>query len=299
MLLVLGALVPGTLAMAAVWGMGVLWNVAVSVLACAAVEALCVALRGASVRFHLRDGSATVAGWLMAIALPPWTELYVLLIAALGAMALAKHAYGGAGHNLFNPAMVGYALVLVSFPGAVDHWPPVSSTPDALTGATLLSEFRYGRGFTADEFAAIHASAMEQQLWIAGAFAAGGLCLVWTRVAHWRIPVAVFTGVIVAALFGSDAGSSEGHGGAWFHITTGGFVVAAFFVATDPMTHPRDPRHQLLFGVTIGVLIYLIRAFGAYPDGIAFAVLLANALTPLLNRMALARGQRTPGAVEP
>ena len=289
---VLAALLPGICAMTLHWGPGVLWNVVGLLLMCGASEVAALWLRGerqpGSWWFTLTDGSTAVTAVLIAICLPPWTHAGVLALAALAAIGLAKHAYGGLGRNVFNPAMVGYAIVLVSFPTGLAHWPGAEAAAvDGFSGATLLTEFRYRTGTTVTEFELGQANAVAQQRLIACAFLAGGLVLTWKKLLAWRVTAGMFAGLILGSLFGYDQGSSLSNGGAWFHATAGGFMAAAFFVVTDPVTHPRRHSHQWLFGVTVGLLVYVIRAAGTFPDGIAFAVLFANCLTPFLNRLAL------------
>ncbi len=287
MLIVLAALVPGVAAMVSVWGFGVLWNLAwMSGFALIAEAVFLLAAGTRSLRdisFHLKDLSALLTGWLIAICLPPYVAPGILALAALAALGLGKHVYGGLGQNVFNPAMVGYAVVMVSFPEALAHWPAPAGV-DGFSGATLLSEFRYREGLTVAEFVAAHPKAGADQRVVAFCFLAGGLVLLYLRLAAWRVPAAVMGGVALAALFGYDQGSSTSLGSTFFHWTTGGTVAAAFFIATDPVSHPRTPRNQILYGLMIGVLIYLIRAYGSFPDGIAFAVLFANAFVPLMNR---------------
>lgn len=301
MLWVLAALLPGIAAMTYVWGLGVLWNVAILSLACMAVEVLAFLLRGtrssAALIFQIRDYTALVTAWLIAICLPPFTPAAVLGLAAVAAIALGKHAYGGLGRNIFNPAMVGYAVVLVCFPQHLAAWPSLAEHTDALSGATILTDFRYRVGITTGEFDLLYAPVAAAHQLIALCFCLGGLLLTYLRVLAWRIPVAVFAAIAAGALFGFDQGSSTSLGSAWFHWTSGGFVAAAFFIATDPVTHPRLARHQIYYGLLIGALIYLIRAYGTFPDGIAFAVLLANCVTPLLNRMAVDKARRLSAGV--
>ena len=328
MLIVLGALVPGIGAMAAVWGWGILWNIAILSAACGTMEIISLMFKGqrhgsllsqpgnarrssttvadsvtdnsghnlsywADILHQCRDFSWLVTAWLIALCLPPFTHWWVLCIAALGAIGLAKHAYGGLGHNIFNPAMVGYAIILVSFPTALTSWPTIVevtsiATPDVVdgfSGATLLTEYRYRAGLTNVEFAGQYAEVISNTELISYAFLLGGGVLIYLRLVAWRVPMGMLLGVAFAALVGYDQGSSESVGGLWFHITSGGFVVAALFVATDPVTHPMSQKHQYLFGALIGVLIYAIRGFGVYPDGIAFAILLGNCVTPLFNRL--------------
>lgn len=291
MLWVLVMLVPGITAMTYAWGVGVLWNVVVLSVACIGTEAIALWLKGArrwsEMSFHLSDYSALLSAWLMAICLPPFTDALLLLLAAVAAIGLAKHAYGGLGRNIFNPAMVGYAVILVSFPQHLAHWPAIAgSSVDALSGATLLTEFRYRQGLTTAEFAQLFAQVISTQQLIAFSFFLPGLMLAYKHLLAWRVPASMFAAIAGCVLLGYDQGSSVSLGSAWFHWFSGGFVAAAFFVATDPVTHPRQPKQQILFGGVVGIFVYTIRAYGAFPDGIAFAILFANCLTPLLNRMA-------------
>jgi len=293
MIWVMIAMLPGLAAMTYVLGLGVLWNLAILSFACVLCEALIAFARGRSLTttlHQLQDCSALLTAWLIAICLPPFCGISILLIAAVSAIGLAKQAYGGLGHNLFNPAMVGYAVVLVSFPADLANWPELAqASPDALSGATLLTEFRYRQGLTTEEFVIAFGQAIGDQKLIVFSFLIGGLVLTYRRLLAWRVPAGLFAGLLLASLFGHDSGSSASLGSAWFHWTTGGFMAAAFFIATDPVTHPRNARQQIIFGLTVGILIYLIRGFGAYPDGIAFAILFANCLTPLLNRLNLSK----------
>ena len=250
----------------------------VLILLSCAVEALCT-------RTHtsVYDGSAVLTAVLLALCMPPWMDFHVLAVAALASIGLAKCAYGGLGRNLFNPAMVGYAVVLISFPPHLVGWP----STDAFSGATLLTEFRYREGLTSDEFDHAYQLALGEARMIAASFLIGGIALLSLKLVHWRLPLAMVCGLGVAALFGYDQGSSGSLGGLSFHLISGGTVMAAFFVVTDPVTRPQAARDQWIFGILIGVLIYAMRGLSAYPDGIAFAVLLANSVTPLLDRYTL------------
>ena len=280
------AMLPGVFAMAAQHGIGVIWNLIWLAILCCAVEVACTSVRygftsARQRQFDLSDGTTVLAAVIMTLCLPPLVSPAILAVAALGAIGLAKHAYGGLGQNIFNPAMVGYAVVLLSFPLALASWPAAT---DGLTGATLLSEFRYRGNITAAEFSAGHLGG-NPNLITAGLFALGGAWLIHQGVMHWRIPVTVLLTVGALALIFHDGGSSASLGSPWFHWTTGGTMAAAFFVATDPVTHPARPQHQILFAMLIGALLFLIRTQGNLPDGIAFAVLLANCTTPLFNRI--------------
>ena len=294
---VLVALLPGLAGMTFYFGLGVLWNLFWLSALCLATEVLVVALRTGSLspallraplQNNLGDGTTLLAAWLIAICLPPYVSIQILAVAALASIGLAKHAYGGLGNNIFNPAMVGYAVILLSFPQALAAWPALGGAEnlasDALSGATYLSEFRYRDAMTVDEFLLNNPQVMHQQI-IAGLFLLGGLGLIYLRIISWRIPLALMITVGLLASVTYDQGSTQSMGSAWFHWTTGGTMAAAFFVATDPVTHPSRHSHQIIFAVSIGILLFVIRTQGNLPDGIAFAVLLANCATPLLNRI--------------
>ena len=294
---VLVALLPGLAGMTFYFGLGVLWNLFWLSALCLATEVLVVALRTGSLspallraplQNNLGDGTTLLAAWLIAICLPPYVSIQILAVAALASIGLAKHAYGGLGNNIFNPAMVGYAVILLSFPQALAAWPALGGAEnlasDALSGATYLSEFRYRDAMTVDEFLLNNPQVLHQQI-IAGLFLLGGLGLIYLRIISWRIPLALLITVGLLASVTYDQGSTQSVGSTWFHWATGGTMAAAFFVATDPVTHPSRHSHQIIFAISIGILLFVIRTQGNLPDGIAFAVLLANCATPLLNRI--------------
>lgn len=301
---VLVALLPGLAGMTFYLGLGVVWNLFWLSAFCLATEVLVVALKNGSLATanlraplhnNLGDGTTLLAAWLIAICLPPYVSIQILAVAALASIGLAKHAYGGLGNNIFNPAMVGYAVILLSFPQALAAWPALKGVEnlgaDTLSGATYLSEFRYRDAMTVDEFLLNSPQVLHQQI-IAGLFLLGGLGLIYLRIISWRIPLALLITVGLLASVTYDQGSTQSMGSAWFHWTTGGTIAAAFFVATDPVTHPSRHSHQVIFAVSIGILLFVIRTQGNLPDGIAFAILLANCATPLLNRIHRQRESR-------
>ncbi len=276
------ALVPALLAATYCFGYGVVVNLAVTVSAGIAMEAGWVWARFRKLD-AVKDASTAVTCALIAIAVPPALHPGILVFAAGMAVILAKQLYGGIGKNVFNPAMVGYAAALVAFPAHFADW-------DALTGATALDVFGFRGGATADEvwrqpaFGIVGARGFEI---VNAAALAGGLYLCATRIANWRMPVAVLGALGACAAIGYDNGSSASLGSPLFHWFSGGTMIAAFFIATDPVTAPSSSSAQWIFGIAIGVLIYCIRSFGGYPDGIAFAVLLANLAAPALDKMLL------------
>ena len=262
---VLVALLPGLAGMTFYFGLGVLWNLFWLSALCLATEVLVVALRTGSLspallraplQNNLGDGTTLLAAWLIAICLPPYVSIQILAVAALASIGLAKHAYGGLGNNIFNPAMVGYAVILLSFPQALAAWPALGGAEnlasDALSGATYLSEFRYRDAMTVDEFLLNNPQVMHQQI-IAGLFLLGGLGLIYLRIISWRIPLALLITVGLLASVTYDQGSTQSMGSARFHWATGGTMAAAFFVATDPVTHPSRHSHQIIFAVSIGI----------------------------------------------
>lgn len=303
MLTVAAALLPGLVFQALLLDpLGVTLNVLTAAAFAITTDRLCLAARmDASGRrstlvgmvFTGSDASALVTGLILAAALPPGTPVPVALATVL-ALTLGKHVYGGLGNNVFNPAMVGYAGVLVSMPLAVAGWPAIGTATDALTGATVLTTFKYrgtatveGVWTEADGFGHLAGAGYE---WIALAYGLGAAFLFFRGIAAWRPAVGVVTALMLCALLGYDNGSSASLGSPAYHLFAGGLLLAIGFVVTDPVTHPAGHRAQWLFGLCVGLVIFSVRAWGNYPDGIAFAVLLGNALTPYLDR-------RFPGPV--
>ena len=262
-----------------VFGPLVLAHCAVALLAGAACDSACRWARHRRFR-PFADRSVPVTALLIALAMPPMAPLWVPVVAVAIGVVLAKELYGGLGRNVFNPAMAGYAAVLAAYPQAL-------ASVDATSGATALDALRFRGALTIDEvsggaaFGVVGAAGFE---WVNGAALVGGLYLLACRVVHWRIPAAVLAGVGLPAAVFYDGGSSASLGSPWFHWFAGATMLAAFFIATDPVTAPRAPSGQWIFGLGVGVLVFAIRAFGSHPDGVAFAVLLGNLLTPVLDR---------------
>ncbi len=287
------ALLPGIAVMVFTLGTAYLWQLAIAGALAVSIESACLLARGQSVRLAL-DGSAVVTALLIGISLPPGVSLWVLSLAVLGGVGLAKQLFGGLGHNLFNPAMVGYALVLVSFPAELAVWPA-----DAITGATPLDIISHRQSQTFTEAVSSEQFGNWGGLpwqWINLAFLAGGCVLLVLRLARWRVVAGVLLALGAAAALTYDAGSSLSNGSPLYHWFTGATMLTAFFVATDPVTHPQSTRGQWLFGALVGLLIFVIRAYGSYPDGAAFAVLLANAAAPSLDHWTLTKTKDEPEA---
>jgi electron transport complex protein RnfD len=234
-----------------------------------------------------------VTAALIALSVPPSLPLWQLALGVAVAVLLAKHAYGGLGQNPFNPAMVGYAVLLVSFPLEMTRWPAPGGGWDAMTGATALDALRTGlrQSYTMQEimagpaFGRVGAGGGE---WINLAALAGGLFLLARGVVRWHIPVAVLAGIAVPAML-FHAFDPGAHASASFHLASGATMLGAFFIATDPVSAATSDRGRLFYGAGIGLLTWIIRSWGGYPDGVAFAVLIMNLAVPLIDRCTVPR----------
>jgi electron transport complex protein RnfD len=309
MRLVLLATLPGLIALTWFFGFGTLTNLLWAVPAALGFEALALKLRGRPAAPALADCSALITAVFLAISLPPASPWWLILIGAASAILLAKQLYGGLGSNLFNPAMVGYAVLLVAFPLQMNNWAPPRGAGlatlgplaalyqsldlpaagiDARTMATPLDLLRQNSALLMSDLAGRHpqfgAWGGLGWVWVNAAFLAGGLFLLQQRIISWHIPVALLSALAFMSLLFYDGGSSASGGSPLLHLFSGATLFAAFFIATDPVTSPSTPRGRLIFGAAIGVLIFLIRHWGRYPDGVAFAVLLLNFALPLIER---------------
>ncbi|CAK0754664.1 Ion-translocating oxidoreductase complex subunit D [Gammaproteobacteria bacterium] len=306
------ALLPGILALWWFFGWGVLIQASVAVTAALATEALALRLRDRPASPALRDFSAVVTALLFAVSVPPTLPWWLNGLGMLFAIGVVKQLYGGLGYNPFNPAMAAYVLLLVSYPVAMTAWlPPTDlathplSLPDTLA---LIFQHRLPPGATWDTITSatpldrwrdhIHhgrtlSDALQHPLWgtlggrgwegVGLAFLAGGLWMLWQRVITWRISVAVLIGLGASATlaYGLDA---QHYPGPWFHLFSGGTLLGAFFIATDPVTATTTERGQWVYGLLIGGVVFLIRSFGGYPDAFAFSVLLMNLAAPTIDR---------------
>lgn len=314
MQLVLLALVPATAFDFYLFGWPAMLLFAVTVGACAAAEALCLTAARQPVRATLADGSAILTGWLLAMSLPPWAPWWLGVFGAVFAIVLAKHAFGGLGQNLFNPAMVARVALLVSFPVAMTAWvapQPLFSAAapgltdalavtfggkgvDAVSSATPLGfvKTELSRGIAASQSLTQTPELRDMALgWRAGSLGetsallllAGGLFLMAKRIITWHIPVTVLATLFLLGSIGHAANPARFADGA-FHLLSGASLLGAFFIATDYVTSPVSKRGQLVFGFGVGLLTWLIRCFAGYPEGMAFAILLMNSLTPIIDR---------------
>lgn len=313
MLQVLAALIPAALAHVWYFGPGLLFNLIVATVFCAGGEALMMRARGRDPETALADYSVFVTAALLAFALPSLTPWWVTATGSLFAVVVAKHLYGGLGFNVFNPAMVGYVVILIAFPMEVNLWVaprmgdidyvglsilqtvnytltgtlPDALTFDAISRATPLDAMQAGlRGMRT--YAEIRTNPMMGDFggrgweWIGNFFAIGGFWLLVKKIIRWQIPTGVFAGLLIPAglMYIIAPGSNASPG---FHLFSGATILCAFFIATDPVSAATSPKGRLVYGFGIGLLIFTIRKWGSYADGVAFAVILMNMATPAID----------------
>ncbi|MEJ2608637.1 MAG: RnfABCDGE type electron transport complex subunit D [Candidatus Thiodiazotropha sp.] len=312
--LVMVALLPATLFSLYQFGWPAVFLFVTTLLACLLAEAFALRLAGKSSKTFLMDGSALLSGWLLAMTLPPWAPWWIGVVGAFLAIIVAKQVFGGIGQNLFNPAMVARVALLISFPFEMtlfNHPVPMFSevapgfmeslgitfggadTIDAVSSATTLGHLKteVGRGIGLTE-ASQQGITLWQMLWgnAAGSLGEtsalllllGGIFLIYKKIITWHIPLAMLGSLaLMAGIF--HLIDSEHYVGPITHLFSGGAILCAFFIATDLVTSPVSLKGQILFGVGCGVLVYAIRTWAGYPEGVAFAVMLMNACTPLID----------------
>lgn len=309
---------PGLAAQTYFFGFGTLIQVAFAILVAWAFESIVMLLRKRSPMMALRDNTALLTGLLLGLAIPPLSPWWILVIGLFFAIVVAKHLYGGIGQNLFNPAMVGYVVLLISFPVQMTSWLtpseispiPVSATDalslifsgynidglslqqirtgvDGITMATPLDTVKIGlsQGQTLSEitqspiFSGIAGLGWE---WVNLLFLVGGLAMLKLRLIQWYIPAGVIAGVLVMSTL-LNLVMPGAIGSPLFHLLSGATMFGAFFIATDPVSASTTVKGRLIFGSLIGALIVIIRTWGGFPDGVAFAVIIANMCVPLID----------------
>lgn len=306
MLWVILATLPGLLAQTLCFGWGNLVNTVFCVAVALLTEGVILMLRKRPVAFFLKDNTAAVTGLLLGLSLPPFAPWWVCLVAVVVAILLAKQLYGGLGSNPFNPAMVGYALVLVSFPVAMTtNWASPTGlsvdTPGLLhTIALNFTGAEPVDGYTMATPLDVYKHDIKTQLsdqvlqnpafgnfvskgweWVNFGFLAGGLLLIALRLITWHIPVSMLAALSVMSLaFGWDP---DQYAPLTIHLLSGATMLGAFFIATDPVTAATSHKGKLVYGAGIGILLYIIRSWGSYPDAVAFAVLLMNFAVPFID----------------
>ena len=318
MLNVILALIPGIAVYIHYFGWGVLVNIVLASIIALLAEGLILAIRRRPVVTTLLDGSALLTAILLALALPSHTAWWVTAVGIIFAIIIAKQLYGGLGLNPFNPAMTGYVVLLISFPLEMTRWnPPLELAEQSMN---LLEAFRYsftgflpqrmdvdmislatpldlarGRldmGFNLSviksEYSIFSNLSGKGTEWINIAFLGGGLWLLYRRLIDWRIPAGLLSSMLlISAVFWLI--NSELYLSPVFHMFAGATMLGAFFIATDPVTASTTPVGRLIFGAGCGLIIYIIRSWGGYPDGVAFAVLLMNLSAPLIDHFSQPR----------
>jgi electron transport complex protein RnfD len=308
---VLLALIPGIVLYAWYFGPAILVSLALASLTALATEAVMLKLRRRPLLPALSDNSALLTAWLLALSIPPLAPWWMVVVGTMFAISISKHLYGGLGNNPFNPAMIGYAVLIISFPVQMTHWIsphglgqieltfleqlgyifggqfPASVTLDAVSMATpldaLKTQLHSGHAVSAAMQMPIygmlggHGSEM-----VALAYVAGGIYLLVNRIISWHLPVA-----FLATLF-ATAGifyllDPAHYAPPLFHWFSGAAMLGAFFILTDPVTSPTTIRGKFIFAASAGFLTYIIRVFGGFPDGVAFATLLMNICVPLID----------------
>lgn len=310
MLKVLLALVPGIALYVWYFGTAILISITLASITALASEALMLKLRKRPIAPFLKDNSALLTAWLLALSIPPLAPWWLIVVGTAFSIIVAKHLYGGLGNNLFNPAMVGYAVLIISFPVHMTLWLtpqglglaelswleqlnyiflavlPDSVTLDAITMATPLDTLKTHLNLNESVGQILHLPIFGQLAGHGGemlswGFLFGGLYLLAMRIISWHIPVAFLgTLFIVAALFNWI--DPDHYVNPLFHWFSGATMLGAFFILTDPVSSPTTNAGKLIYAAGAALLTYLIRVFGGFPDGVAFATLLMNICVPLL-----------------
>lgn len=278
------AMIPALVWSVFVFGLDALRVTFIAVAACIAVEYL-IQKYLMKVKPSISDGSALITGILLAFNVPSNLPWWIIVIGAVAAMGIGKLSFGGLGANIFNPALVGRVFLLISFPVQMTSWPVnKQSGIDAVTAATPLSMLKEGQ---LSELPGLSDMALGNIGGSIGEISAvllilGGIYMLWKKVITWQIPVSIIVTVaVISGIFWLI--NPETYVNPVYHILTGGLMLGAIFMATDMVTSPMTGKGQLIYGFGIGLITISIRMFGAYPEGISFAILIMNAFVPLLN----------------
>jgi Na+-translocating ferredoxin:NAD+ oxidoreductase subunit D len=309
------ALVPATAYGIYLFGYPALFLVILCIVSAVVAEAFCLVLLNKPLRPFLLDGSAALTGWLIALTLPPWAPWWIAVVGCSFAIIIGKQVFGGIGQNIFNPAMLARVMLLIAFPLEMTTWvaphPLFSLTAlnlneslqitfgsignlDAVSSASLLgyikTELTLGKTipdivqhanyspFTS--FLGMTSGSLGETSGIL--LLLGGIYLLFMRIISWHIPVAMLGSLVaISTLF--HFLNPERYVSADYHVLNGGAMVAAFFFATDYVTSPSTKTGKVIFGAGVGSVEYLIRTWGSFPEGVGFAILIMNALTPLID----------------
>ncbi len=280
------ALIPALLVGFYFFGLGALIVTVTAVLSCMLVEYL-IQRFVLKTETSIMDGSAALTGLLLAMNLPTNLPLWIIIIGSIVAIGIGKMSFGGLGNNPFNPALVGRVFLLISFPVQMTSWPlptPLTTSYlDAQTGPTVLAMIKGNFGDvpqTMDLLIGNMGGSLGEIS--AGALLIGLVYLLYKKVISWHIPISILLTVLVFTGIMHGA-NPEKFANPAIHLFSGGLMLGAIFMATDYVTSPMNTRGMLVYGVGIGVITVIIRAFGAYPEGVSFAILIMNAFTPLIN----------------
>jgi Na+-translocating ferredoxin:NAD+ oxidoreductase subunit D len=308
---VLLALLPAIAAYVWVFGGGILVIIALATITAVLAEIVMLKIRRRAIKPFILDYSAIVTAWLLALAIPPLAPWWVIVVGTLFAIVVAKQLYGGLGYNPFNPAMIGYAVLLISFPAIMTKWPailqlaqtklgfadqlsliftqilPADVQIDAVTSATPLDYLKTQLTLKKDLSSITNTPIFgifggKGNEYITMAYLLGGLYLLQQKIISWHLPtaflgaLAFISGVfwlINPAYFASPL----------FHLFSGASMLCAFFIITDPVSGPTTPKGKLWFAAGVAIITYLVRVYGGYPDGVAFAVIFMNICVPLID----------------
>ena len=309
MMLVMFALLPGILAYIFFFGIGVLLNLTIAIITALISEYFVLKIRNLPVKLFITDGSAVVAASLLALSIPSIAPWWIIVIGTLFTIIIAKHFYGGLGSNLFNPAMVGYAVLLISFPAVMTKWPLPASHLLDFNIAQQIQIFFYGTKEMIDSVSSATPldyiktqiflgkpfdlnftngmpinSYFNASIIISLSFLLGGVFMWWIKIITWHLPVTFLLSLaLISAIFWLI--DSSQYLPPFIHLFSGGTLLCAFFIITDPVSGPTTPRGKIFFAFGVALLVYLIRVFGGYPEGIAFAVIFMNICVPLIDSL--------------
>ena len=309
MMLVMLGLLPGILAYVFLFGIGILLNLSIAIITALIAEYLILKIRNLPIKLFITDGSAIVAASLLAISIPSIAPWWIIVIGTLFTIIVAKHLYGGLGSNLFNPAMVGYAVLLISFPAVMTKWSlPAShlldfnltqqiqifmygtkNIIDSVSSATPLDyiktqiflnrpfELNFTNGMPINSY-------FNASIIISLSFLIGGIFMWVKKIITWHLPVTFLISLtLISSIFWLI--DSTRYLSPFIHLFSGGTLLCAFFIITDPVSGPTTPKGKIFFAFGVALLVYLIRVFGGYPEGIAFAVILMNICVPLIDSL--------------
>ncbi len=235
---------------------------------------------------QLGDYSAVVTGVLLALVLPPKTPLWCAFLGAVVSIIIGKHLFGGLGQNIFNPALVGRAFLMASFPVILSTW-NAPFTLDAVTSATPLASWKFSGVFVSlrDLFIGSVSGSLGETSAIA--LILGGIYLFIRKIADWRAPLGMLLGIVVLAevFYLLD----PANGSVLFHLLSGGVILGMFFMITDPVTTPVTKRGRIIFGLAVGFLVIIIRKWAGLPEGVMYSILFMNAFVPIINKLTKSR----------